>query len=305
MPRRRRKAAEPEVEAPEAVEDDVQEAEVVVEETPKPARRRKAPDPEPEAEAEDETPDEEEKPARRRRKAPEPEAEAEEEKPAPKKRAKKATKVSSSKAVATTRNSGPVAGIEGDMDADDFEMPTFKLLHQMSDDAENMPESVGHFVYNKEADLGTEIEVVILRFKKYWKEDCEWDESAPPEEFASKKEAIKAGVKVRPCAVVDLLIPCTDETADDAFVEVGGEEFLMCRWFLGGSSYRKVAGPLMTHLQKGQDQSIWDRFYGLKVVAMPGKGRRKAAVLKPHTEVTNDELRAYVESVVGGLEEAN
>ena len=280
-PRRRRRAVNgAPVEA--EVEVEVEEAEVQVEEKPRRPRRQAAPTPPP-AEAEEEFEDEEEE-------AP---------KPAPKKKRAKASK---STEVATAVP-GQFAGMEGEVDADDFEMPGFKLLHPMSPDAEETPEFVGHFVYDKEIDLGESVDVIIARFRKRWREDCAYDENAMPQEFDSKKDALAAGVKVLPVATIDLLIPCTDETEDDSLIDLDGEPFLMCRWYLGGSGYRKVASPLMKHRQRGVDGAVWDRFFTLSVVKLPGKGRRKVASLKPTEELTSAGVRSDIAQAAGALDQ--
>lgn len=276
-PRRRRRSVEAEVE----VEVEVEEAEVQVEEKPTRRRRKAAPTPPPAEEEEEFEHDVEEAP-----------------KPAPKKRAKK----SKSTEVATTVP-GQFAGMEGEVDADDFEMPGFKLLHPMSPDAEETPEFVGHFVYDKEIDLGESVDIIIARFRKRWREDCAYDENIMPEEFDSKREAISAGVKVLPVATIDLLIPCTEETEDDSLIDLDGEPYLMCRWFLGGSGYRKVASPLMKHRQRGVDGAVWDRFFTLSVVKLPGKGRRKVASLKPTEELTSAAIRADIALAAGAIDQ--
>ena len=277
IPRRRRRSVEAEVE----VEVEVEEAEVQVEEKPTRRRRRKAAPTPPPAEEEFEH-DVEEAP-----------------KPAPKK--KRANK-SKSTEVATTAP-GQFAGMEGEVDADDFEMPGFKLLHPMSPDAEETPEFVGHFVYDKEIDLGENVDIIIARFRKRWREDCAYDENVMPQEFDSKKEAISAGVKVLPVATIDLLIPCTEETEDDSLIDLDGEPYLMCRWFLGGSGYRKVASPLMKHRQRGVDGAVWDRFFTLSVVKLPGKGRRKVASLKPTEDLTSAAIRADIALAAGAIDQ--
>lgn len=275
-PRRRRRSVEAEVE----VEVEVEEAEVQVEEKPTRRRRKAAPTPPP-AEEEEFEHDVEEAP-----------------KPATKKRAKK----SKSTEVATTVP-GQFAGMEGEVDADDFEMPGFKLLHPMSPDAEETPEFVGHFVYDKEIDLGESVDIIIARFRKRWREDCAYDENVMPQEFDSKREAISAGVKVLPVATIDLLIPCTEETEDDSLIDLDGEPYLMCRWYLGGSGYRKVASPLMKHRQRGVDGAVWDRFFTLSVVKLPGKGRRKVASLKPTEELTSAAIRADIALAAGPIDQ--
>lgn len=274
-PRRRRRSVEAEVE----VEVEVEEAEVQVEEKPTRRRRKAAPTPPP---AEEEF-----------------EHDVEE---APKPATKKRTKKSKSTEVATTVP-GQFAGMEGEVDADDFEMPGFKLLHPMSPDAEETPEFVGHFVYDKEIDLGESVDIIIARFRKRWREDCAYDENVMPQEFDSKREAISAGVKVLPVATIDLLIPCTEETEDDSLIDLDGEPYLMCRWFLGGSGYRKVASPLMKHRQRGVDGAVWDRFFTLSVVKLPGKGRRKVASLKPTEELTSAAIRADIALAAGAIDQ--
>jgi len=279
-PRRRRRAAQVE----EAVEVEVEE---VVEVKPARRRRKAAPTPPP-VEDEEEFEDEEE---------------VVEEKPKPKPKAKaRKAKPSASTEVATTAP-GQFTGMEGEVDADDFEMPGFKLLHPMSPDAEATPEFVGHFVYDKEIDLGETVDVIIARFRKRWREDCPYDENIMPQEFDSKKEAIAAQVKVLPVATIDLLIPCTEETEDDSLIDLDGEPYLMCRWYLGGSGYRKIASPLMKHRQRGIDSAVWDRFFSLSVVKLPGKGRRKVASLKPTDELTSVAVRSDISLAAGSMDQ--
>lgn len=321
MPRRRRPQAED--------EEPVVDAEVVEEEEQgeqaeaAPRRRRRRPAPE--AEEQPELPTEEEEqeeeptppPAKKRRRRTKAEMEAdtadeeeeeqggEEEPPAKRPRAKKkaaAKRVSTSKAVSTTRNTGPVVGMESDADADELEMPTFKLLHQMSDDAEEMPDSVGRFVYNKEIDMGTALVILIVNYKKMYREVCDWDPAAPPEEFETKKEAQKAGVKVKPFAVIDILIPLDqeglEEYEEEATMFIDEVPYVAARWYVT-SGFRKVASPLRMHLNKGMDCTTYDRFYEIHVQKLPGKGRRRAAVLRPSTELTNEDTRSAVASMRG------
>lgn len=300
--RRRRKSPVAEEEEPDEVD-----------ETPAPKRRKRrtkaemeadkaAEEPEEEEPEEEEEDEEEEEPApapRKKRRAAPPVEEEEEE--APKPRAKKRAKKKVAADTSVARHTGGIKGMKVEADAEELETPTFKLLHQMSPDAEDMMDLVGHFVYNKELDLGTNLLILIVGYDRRYREICDWDPVAPPEEFVSRKEAAKAGVKVKPFAIVDILIPLDQEGLEDyedeALMEIEGTGYLMAQWYIT-SGFKKFASPLRIHLNKGLDSTTYDRYYQINVLKGSTTGR-KSAVLKPTTEMTTELVRSTLDGMVG------
>ena len=188
--------------------------------------------------------------------------------------------------------SGDRPGMSGDFDSDDMDTPGFKLLHPLSPDASDTPDMVGSFVWNKEVNLGKDIEVVIAHVRKEFQEDCEYDPSSPPQIFAKREHAAKVGVAVKPRAIVDLLIPCTEENVDEALIELDEVPFLMARWYVQGAAYRKFMSPFCTHQLKTNERP-WHRYYNLTASEVKAsKGRMFITSLTPTDEETTEGIRA-------------
>ncbi len=228
--------------------------------------------------------------ARKAKVEPEPEPEPKPE-PTPEPKPKKKYALKVKEPVALAKSSGP-GGMSGDFDGDDLDTPGFKLLHPLSPDASDTPDLVGSFVWNREVGLGKDIEVVISSVRKEFQEDCEYDPSSPPEIFSTREQAIQAGVSVKPRAIVDLLIPCTEENVDEALIELDEIPFLLARWYVQGAAYRKFMSPLRTHLMR-TGENVWDRYYSLTASEVKAtKGRMFVTTLLPTEEATTEGVRA-------------
>lgn len=282
-PRRKRRPVAP------GLDGDPEEEEPE-EPAPRTRRTRRAPAASDDEEEEDPTP----APKRRQRPAPsrEDDPEEEEEEPRPKKKRKSTALAKKKDTQLAKKDTG---WVDGDTDSDDFEIPSVKVLHPMSDLADDLPDLVGQWVYNSEIGMGKTLEVVLVNIRKRFQEVVDdYDPNAPPEVFETRADALEARVPVRPLAIVDMLITCPEGLEDEAMVEVDETPYLMARWYCR-SGYRKFMGPLKNHELKRIDKTPWDRYFTITAVKRKGgKGRNWDPVLKPTEEQTSKALRSYI-----------
>jgi len=140
----------------------------------------------------------------------------------------------------------PTAGISGGFTAEDISIPYLSLLQPTSEIIEGFPGGLGHFIYDKQLDLGNSIEVLFWNLTKSFAEEVEFGEQGAF--WDTEEEAKASGLAYRKKANISLFIvvPSDSEAASMACMEHEGKAYILARYTVNqGRAFRNVAGVLL------------------------------------------------------------
>lgn len=169
-----------------------------------------------------------------------------------------------------------IAGISGDIDASDIQVPGFTLVQPDSAIDRAMPGAAGNFVYEKEVSLGETVLVIVANADKKYQEDIPFDPGNPPRVFGNAQVAAESGVyALNPIAVIDLILclPIDSEDASMGAAEDDVYSYVPCRWWVTGRNFTSVYKALCTALTLKRDTATYGRFFELNGKLAPAKGR--------------------------------
>lgn len=222
--------------------------------------------------------------------------------------AKRGRPKSEALALASRNTPTPVAqisGIEGDVGADDVQVPGLSLV-QPDSKLDQEFQCRGQFVFAKEASLGPEIKVIVARAEKRYQEDLPYDPNNQPKVFRTPAEAREAGVyQLNNLAILDLII-AVDVSGEDADLGVTSDDkyaYIPCRWWVTGRNYTSIFKALTTALILKKDSASYGRFFVITSKLAPARGRTLyQAFLKATDETISDDQLAIFRTIGVGSE---
>lgn len=173
-----------------------------------------------------------------------------------------ATQAAMTTALATAQSTGVAlteedaatkAGIgtfQGEWNSRDLAIPYLSIFQKSGKNFEDHPDWLGHFVWDKEFDMGDSITVVFFRASKYYLETLPFNSEKVSARFDKMEDARNAGFnpsQLTELADLDLLIeiPAEMEGAEDlARFIVADKAYLLARYTVRSTSY-KIARVLM------------------------------------------------------------
>ena len=141
----------------------------------------------------------------------------------------------------------PGLGFEGEWDAKDMAMPYLSIFSKNSKGFEQNPGWLGHWIYDKTIDLGTEIRVLFLRATKWYVEALPFGSEQVPQRFKEMAAARAAGFNegtLQEVADLDLLIELPLEAegaADLSHIVEGDKGYAMARYSVRSTAYGRTA----------------------------------------------------------------
>lgn len=161
-------------------------------------------------------------------------------------------------AVGSPIAAGPLGSIDGEVTARDMAIPYLTLVQKQGKLFDSMPDSLGNFVYDKQLDLGDEVEVVFLRATKYYLQDIEYGSQEIPRRWTSSAAYRAEGFndsQVKEAADLDLLVAVPQEgneaIGELTTIESGGKWYLPARYTVRSTAYGKTFSILV------RDRSGW------------------------------------------------
>lgn len=153
-------------------------------------------------------------------------------------------------------------GMEGDYDRSDLQLPRLALVHGVGPLSEHF--APGHFVFNKEVDLGVgPIKITLLRMQKYYLEDVPYGSEVFPKRLNTLDEVRKEGAFLlaekrdmgeghtyfKPCLDVQVLIKGTPDNVVFPFT-FGGTPYAIGIWSIqSATAYNRAAKQFITASQ--------------------------------------------------------
>ncbi len=161
-------------------------------------------------------------------------------------------------AVGAPISATPLGAIDGEVTARDMAIPYPTLVQKQGKLFDTMPDALGNFVYDKQIDLGDEIEVVFLRATKYFVEDLPFESKEIPKRWSSSAMYRAEGFndsQIKEVADLDLLIAIPQEgneaLGELTTIEHGGKWYLPSRFTVRSTAYGRTFSILV------RDRSGW------------------------------------------------
>ena len=180
------------------------------------------------------------------------------------------------------------AGLEGDYDGDDFEVPRLNLVNSIGELKDDF--DFRSFVYDKKHQLGAPAEpvyVVALNCRKYWQEQKSYDDSMP-KTWDTKDAAIADGYsegyekdanKFARVGDLNFLVSVGDDPNILTDLEFGGVRWVLAKFTCTPRGYGSTVKKIVTEavrgaLKQGLHLGLWelDSFedtYGRTTYAVP------------------------------------
>lgn len=201
----------------------------------------------------------------------------------------------------------PGLGFEGEWDAKDMAMPYLSLFSKNSKGFEEHPDWLGHWIYDKTVDLGTEIRVLFLRATKWYVENLPFGSEQIPQRFSRMQDALAAGFHesgLVDVADLDLLIELPLEAegaADLSHIIEGDKGYAMARYSVRSTAYGKTARILAKDMGGFLRGNLINGFYTIGTQQINGpKGTYFTPVLKADGK-TPDTLKAQIVERCAGV----
>jgi hypothetical protein len=174
--------------------------------------------------------------------------------------------------LATVAQNTPVAGIEGEVNNKDLQLPRLNLLQKTSElvDAGFAPNT---FALNKEIPLGKTLEAVVVRLKKQFQQDLPYGSDVQPHVCDTLAEVREAGGSTEwgadnhysELAHMQLLIKApeglSEEQLDSFPYEADGASWAPCMLTVAKTAYKAAAKPVITAafstLRQGLHHGLW------------------------------------------------
>lgn len=135
--------------------------------------------------------------------------------------------------------------LEGEFSAHDMGIPYLSIMGPTSKGFTEHVDWLGHWVYDKQYDLGATIRVVFLKMRKYYQEKLEYDSDEIPQKWSTIAEARAAGVEHIECAELDMLVDVNGTAAVESGM-VGN--LAPARLTVQSTKYGRTVGVLLKDL---------------------------------------------------------
>lgn len=207
--------------------------------------------------------------------------------------------------------------MEGDFDRSDIKIPKLNLVQSVGPLTEHF--QPGHWVFNKETDLGqVPVEITLVKLRKYFIEDLPYGTESIPAVFDSFEQAAREGFRhnrdkwksgkggkpdteghyVKPVLEATVLVKAPTEQPSFVY-ERDGAFYTFALWTLQSVAYSRTATKFITAagfaLRKGLSTAPWSvtpkrEKVGNNFIWLPD-----ARILKPHTP----EFVAWIKEIQG------
>lgn len=151
-------------------------------------------------------------------------------------------------AVATTAPSevaAPVAQVSerGEITAADIAIPYINLGQKSGTMCDDHPEWLGHFIYDKELDLGDRFTACVWTYRKFYQEDLEYGSSEIPRRYDRIADARDEQVDVIGVAELILIFETEDETI--GMFEAEGKRYGLAKYFAKKAPMKSTLGKIL------------------------------------------------------------
>lgn len=187
----------------------------------------------------------------------------------------------------------PSAGSE--WTSNDVAIPYLSLAQRTGKLAEDRPEWLGKWIFDKETCLGDTVNLVVLSMRKYYIEDLPFESTEIPRKFNRAEDARAANCPVQDIADIDLLVELPSDAAEKlGQVEFEGRVFAPARYTARSSAYGATVKIIRRDLSAWLKGDYASGFYSMKAVKkVSGKNSWFAPNLSPNGKVTA-ELRDLI-----------
>lgn len=147
----------------------------------------------------------------------------------------------------------PVAGLtsqfQGDVDKDDMIVPYLAVVQKTGTLGDDFP--FGHFVLDKQHDLGDSISAIFVNAQKFFEEKRPFGAEGFPERWDTKAEAVGSGLEYLAVANLDLLIEVEEDSscAEQALFTFNGKAYAAARYTVRSTSYGRVYKVLVNDVR--------------------------------------------------------
>lgn len=169
------------------------------------------------------------------------------------------------------------AGLAGDFDQSDINLPRINLVAKTSalvDDGF----APGAIALNKEVTLVTRdkpLRVIVTHMVKQFQEDVAWGSEELPKTFNSEEEVHAAGYSfewgstnmVRPIAHITMLVQAPEDLSENDLelfpYEFDGNHYAMAIYTASKSAYKPTAKEIATYAMYAKDEGVWASAWSL------------------------------------------
>lgn len=164
-------------------------------------------------------------------------------------------------AVATVDEALADSQFQGEVTPDKMMVPRLSLLQKSSAMVEDMPGSIGKYVWDELLELGTDLNVIFIRAESHYVEDVPFGET--PQRWDKRTDAMASGCDFVDEGNLDLLVEVDPNYAEYAMVEHDGRHFIPARYTVRKGSFKATIGVLIRDRIGWLNQDLASGFYTL------------------------------------------
>ncbi len=185
----------------------------------------------------------------------------------------------------------PIGSVSGEVETSDIAYPQLKLAQSVGPLMEDFNRTPGEIVLKNEINLwmpntnppSAPVRISVLKAEKVFIEDTENGSDVKPRYFNTKEEADAAGLRtewengekpeVSPLLRTVILIEESDKTEGrpEFYITMGGKNYALAVWSIGGTAYRAAAREIITESQQSLRTGLHKGIFGVSAVKVKGK----------------------------------